>query len=231
MSGSADEMGSPPRSRRIYDIPGFARMGGGGGGGGASGSFRGARSRPTFAGHSTGCGCLGCTTERRTGSGDGSGGGAGGLGAGIDAIDRFVRDHYGSMSNKDLADMAEDVYRRAVEQPLRDVGETPRRWAADGIRNHYLKHTLNPYYAIGEEIRCMRNCMAVLRGKLKRIDQATNDHTIDVKNMELYMKCQDRMRQLYKEKPTTMLFADGISEGAATGGGPSNAGGDGGGDA
>jgi hypothetical protein len=116
-----------------------------------------------------------------------------------DAVDmnQFIHENIGVMHTDVLA---KEVH---TQMQMRQGESAP---CVELIRKHITMHTLNPTVRMGIMLRGLLDLEEKMKGDLYKIDSNGNNLGLDPKMIEVYIRLQNQISNLYKSKPNEMLF-------------------------
>jgi hypothetical protein len=116
---------------------------------------------------------------------------------------QFIQENIGNMH---VDNLAQEVHAELSnrQEPMDDnCGESIR---VELIREHITSHTLNPVIRIGMMIRELLDLKDRVRGDLHKTDTNGQQLGLDPKMIDVYLRLQGQIVNVYKSEPTKMLF-------------------------
>jgi hypothetical protein len=122
-----------------------------------------------------------------------------------DSVDmhQFIQENIGNMHVDNLAQEVHTELSNRQEPMDENCGESIR---LEIIREHITSHTLNPVIRIGMMIRELLDLKDRVRGDLHKTDTNGQQLGLDPKMIDVYLRLQGQIVNVYKSEPTKMLF-------------------------
>lgn len=129
-----------------------------------------------------------------------------------DAVDmqQFIQENVGSMH---VDHLAHEVHLELVSrhEPMDEAcGEGIR---FEVVREHILSHTLNPTVRVGMMLRELLELKDRVRTDLYKTDTNGQHVGMDPKMIEVYVRLQVQIMNVYKSEPTRMFLSQGGAPG------------------
>ena len=116
-----------------------------------------------------------------------------------DAVDmnQFVHENIGIMCTDMLAN---EIYQQL------QVRQADKGMSFDTIKRHITMHTLDPTVRMGIMLRGLLDLEDKMKKDLYKLDSIGHNLGLDPKMIDAYVKLQNQISTLYKNKPSEMLF-------------------------
>jgi hypothetical protein len=122
-----------------------------------------------------------------------------------DAVEmhQFIQENIGTMHIDSLAHDVHAELSNRQESMDENCGESIR---FEVIREHIATHTLNPTVRVGMMLRELLELKDRMRGDLHKTDANGQHMGLDPKMIEVYLRLQGHIVNVYKSEPSKMLF-------------------------
>ena len=125
---------------------------------------------------------------------------------------QFIQENIGTMH---VDSLSREVHTELAnrQEPMDDShGESIR---FEIVREHITTHTLNPTVRVGMMLRELLDLKDRMRGDLHKTDTNGQPMGLDPKMIDVYLRLQGQIVNVYKSEPTRMLFTQLASSAAS----------------